>query len=467
MVFMLLGIKGVSKMLEKLFHLSEHATDVRTELRGGLITFLTMSYIIFVNPAILCTFNKTGMDFNAVLIATCISAALATLIMGLYANYPIAQAPLMGENAFFAATVIVSMGIPWQTALGAVFISGILFLILTFARIREVILDAIPLSLKYSIAAGIGLFISFIGLQEGGIIVGNPVTMVSMGKLLSPPALLTLAGVIATATLMARKVKGAILWGMLVSSAIALATGLIRLDMSNGILGAFISTPPSLAPTLLKLDIKGALSITMIPVVAVFLFMLLFDTVGTLIGVAQQAGLMKEGKLPRADRALMSDAVATTAGALLGTSTVSSYIESATGIAEGSRTGLSNMVVCLLFVLAIFFSPIVRLIGGGMMYDGHPFNPIMAPILIIVGCLMLALFKNITTDDLTESVPAFLTIMATPLTYNIAYGLAIGFISYPVLKLLSGRGNEVRPVVYLIALILASGLVFKELQFKG
>jgi adenine/guanine/hypoxanthine permease len=454
-------------MLEKLFHLSEHATDVRTEVRGGLITFLTMSYIIFVNPAILCSFNKTGMDFNAVLVATCLSAALATLIMGLYANYPIAQAPLMGENAFFAATVIVSMGIPWQTALGAVFLSGLLFLILTFARIREVILDSIPLCLKYSIAAGIGLFIAFIGLQEGGIIVGNPVTMVSMGKLLSPPALLTLGGVVITATLMARKVKGAILWGLLISTIIALIAGMIRMDLSRGLLGAFVSAPPPLSPTFLKLDIRGALSVTMIPIIIVFLFMLLFDTVGTLIGVAQQAGLMKEGKLPRADRALLSDAVATTAGSLLGTSTVSSYIESATGIAEGARTGLSNMVVGILFILAIFFSPLVRLIGGGVMCEGHSLNPITAPILILVGCLMLSMFKNIDTDDLTESVPAFLTMIATPLTYNIAYGLAVGFISYPVIKVLAGRGSDVRTVVYVIAIILACGLAFKELAFKG
>jgi len=454
-------------MLDKIFHLSEQGTDVKTELRGGLITFLTMSYIIFVNPAILCSFNKTGMDFNAVLLATCIAAALATLIMGLYANYPIAQAPLMGENVFFAATVVVSMGIPWQTALGAVFISGLLFLLLTFARVRELILEAIPSGLKYSIAAGIGLFIAFIGLQEGGIIAGNPVTMVSMGKLLSPPALLTMAGILITVTLMARKVKGAILWGILASTVIALATGMIRLDMTNGLAGAFFSVPPSMEPTFLKLDVRGALSLSMVPVVMVFLFMLLFDTIGTLVGVAQQAGFMKEGKLPRAEKALVSDAVATTAGALLGTSTVSSYIESATGVSEGARTGLSNMVVAILFLLAIFLSPLVRLIGGGILYEGHPYNPVMAPILIVVGCLMISLFKEINTDDCTESIPAFLTLLATPLTYNIAYGLAIGFISYPVLKLLAGRGREVRPAVYVIALILACGLVFKELTFKG
>ncbi len=453
-------------MLEKLFRLTENGTDIKTEMRGGLITFLTMSYIVFINPAIICSFNKTGMDFNAVMLATCISAALATLIMGLYANYPIAQAPLMGENAFFAATVIVSMGIPWQTALGAVFISGLLFLLLTFLKVREILLDAIPMGLKYAIASGIGLFIAFIGLQQGGIIMSDPVTMVTMGSLISPPALLTIAGLLITATLMARKVKGAILWGLFISTAIALITGMIRLDMSHGLVGAFLSAPPSLEPTFLKLDIRSALAISMLPVIIVFLFMLLFDTVGTLLGVAQPAGLMRDGKLPRVEKALLSDAVATTAGALLGTSTVSSYIESATGISEGARTGLSNMLIGLLFILTIFFSPLIRLIGGGIVVGGHPYNPITAPVLIIVGCLMLSLFKEIRTDDMTESVPAFLTLMATPLTYNIAYGLALGFISYPLLKLLAGRGKEVRPVVYIIAIILAVGLVFKELQFK-
>lgn len=454
-------------MLEKMFRLSEHRSDVRTEMRGGVITFLTMCYIIFVNPAILSSFNNTGMDFNSVLLATCLSAALATFIMGLYANYPIAQAPLMGENAFFAATVIVSMNIPWQTALGAVFFSGILFLALTFARIREAILDSVPMSLKHSIAAGIGLFIAFIGLQEGGIIVGNPVTMVSMGALYTPWALLTIAGIVITGTLMIRKVKGAILWGIIASTLIALVTGMIKMDLSHGILGAFVSAPPSLSPTFLKLDLKGALSLSMIPVIAVFLFMLLFDTVGTLIGVAQPAGLIKDGKLLRADRALVSDAVATTVGALLGTSTVSSYIESATGISEGARTGLSNMIVGALFIVAIFFSPLVRLIGGGIMVGGHTYNPITAPILILVGCLMLSNIKEIKTDDFTESIPAFLTLLATPLTYNIAYGLALGFISYPILKLLAGRGKEVRPIVYVIAAIMAAGLMFKEIYFKG
>ncbi|MDQ7823725.1 MAG: NCS2 family permease [Candidatus Eremiobacteraeota bacterium] len=454
-------------MLEKLFKLGENGTDVKTEVRGGIVTFLTMSYIIFVNPAILAAFNKTGMDFNAVMVATCISAALATLIMGLYANYPIAQAPLMGENAFFAATVIMSMGIPWQAALGAVFISGLLFLLLTFARVREIILDSVPQGLKYSIAAGIGLFIAFIGLQQGGIIVGNPVTMVSMGSLIGRPALLTIAGIIITGTLMIRRVKGAILWGMLISTVIALVTGMVQPDMKNGLLGALVSVPPSLEPTMLKLDLKGALTVTMIPVITVFLFMLLFDTVGTLIGVAQPAGLLRDGKLPRADKALLSDAVATCAGALMGTSTVSSYIESATGISEGARTGLANMVTGLLFLVALFFSPLVRLIGGGCVENGNPFNPITAPVLILVGCLMLTNIKHIDTDDFTETIPAFLTIMATPLTYNIAYGLALGFISYPVLKLLSGRGREVSPVVYITAVILACGLLFKELYFKG
>ena len=454
-------------MLERIFRLRENRTDLRTEIRGGLVTFVTMSYIIFVNPAILTTFNNTGMDFDAVMVATCLSAALATLIMGLYANYPVAQAPLMGENAFFAATVIVSMGVSWQAALGAVFVSGILFLLLTFARVREVILDAVPESLKLGIAAGIGLFIALLGLQEGGLIVGNPTTMVSMGKLHAPWALLTLGGVVTIGVLMIRRVKGAILWGLLASTLVALATGMIKPDLSHGIVGALVSRPPSLEPTFLKLDVKAALSLTMLPVILVFLFMLVFDTIGTLIGVAQPAGLLRDGKLPRAEKALLSDAVATTAGALLGTSTVSSYIESATGISEGARTGLSNMVVGLCFILALFFSPLVRLVGGGVMANGVVYNPITAPVLILVGCLMLSNVTRIPFQDASEAIPAFLTLIGIPLSYNIAYGLALGFISYPVLKLLGGRGKEVSIVVYVVAAILALGLYFKEIYFKG
>jgi AGZA family xanthine/uracil permease-like MFS transporter len=454
-------------MLERIFHLTENRTDLRTEIRGGLVTFVTMSYIIFVNPAILATFNETGMDFDAVMVATCLSAALATLIMGLYANYPVAQAPLMGENAFFAATVIVGMGVSWQAALGAVFISGTLFLLLTFARVRELILESVPESLKLGIAAGIGLFIAFLGLQEGGLIVGNPTTMVAMGKLHEPWALLTLGGVVMIGVLTIRRVKGAILWGLLASTLVALATGMIEPDLSHGILGALVSKPPSLAPTFLKLDVKAALSLTMLPIILVFLFMLVFDTIGTLIGVAQPAGLLRDGKLPRAEKALLSDAVATTAGALLGTSTVSSYIESATGISEGARTGLSNMVVGLCFLLALFFSPLVRLVGGGVVVDGAVYNPITAPVLILVGCLMLSNVRRIPFDDPSEAIPAFLTVVGIPLSYNIAYGLALGFIAYPVLKLLGGRGKEVSVVVYAVAAVLALGLYFKEIYFTG
>jgi len=452
-------------MLERLFHLTENGTTVRNEFRGGVVTFATMSYIVFVNPAVLTTYNATGMDFDAVLVATCLAAALATFIMGLYANYPVAQAPLMGENAFFAATVIVSMGISWQAALGAVFVSGVLFLLLTFARVREVILDAVPQSLKYAIAAGIGLFIAFIGLQQGGLIVPDPVTMVAMGKLSAPWTLLTLAGLVIISVLSIHRVKGAILWGILASTAIALVTSMIELDTSGGLVGAVVSKPPSLAPTFLKLDLRAALSLTMAPVILVFLFMLVFDTVGTLIGVAQPAGLIKDGKLPRAEKALLSDAVATTAGALMGTSTVSSYIESATGISAGARTGLSNMVVGSLFLLAIFFAPLVRLVGGGIQVDGVVYNPITAPVLILVGCLMLSNITRIDFSDYSEAIPAFLTIIGTPLTYNIAYGLALGFISYPVLKLLGGRGREVSVVVYIVAVVMAMGLFFKESYF--
>jgi AGZA family xanthine/uracil permease-like MFS transporter len=288
-----------------------------------------------------------------------------------------------------------------------------------------------------------------------------------MGNLTKPWVVLTLAGLLITSALMIRKVKGAILWGMLATTVIAIAAGQIRPDLSHGLAGALVSAPPSLDPTFLKLDLKGALTLGMIPIITVFLFMLLFDTVGTLIGVAQPAGMLKDGKLPRAERALVSDAVATTVGALLGTSTTSSYIESATGISEGARTGLANMVTGLLFLLALFFSPLVRLVGGGIADGAAVYNPVTAPVLIIVGCLMLSHMAKLNPEDPSESIPAFLTIIGTPLTFNIAYGLALGFISYPLLKLLGGRGKEVSTTVYVIAVILALGLYFKETYFLG
>jgi AGZA family xanthine/uracil permease-like MFS transporter len=337
--------------LERRFEISERGSSLAGELRGGTVTFLTMAYIVFVQPAVLS--QHAGMDFGAVMTATCLSAALATLLMGLLANYPIAQAPLMGENFFFAISVVALMGVPWRTALGIVFWSGVLFLLLTVLRVRELILNAVPPALKAAIAGGIGVFVAFIGLTEGGLVARHPAptAFVQIGDLSSPVALVTLAGLGLTCALLARRVRGALFLGLLGSALVAAALGLVH---PSGLVG----WPPSLAPTFLQLDLVGALAHP--DLIAVFLFMLVFDTVGTLIGVASTAGLLVDGRLPRADRAMLSDAVGTVAGAALGTSTVSSYIESASGVAVGARTGLANLATSSLFVLALFCAPLVE-----------------------------------------------------------------------------------------------------------
>jgi len=452
-------------MLERIFHLKENLTSPSTEIRAGLVTFITMSYIIFVQPGML---SAAGMDFGAVMVATCISAALASLIMGLYANYPICQAPLMGENAFFAFTVVLGMGVSWQTALGAVFISGVIFLLLTFFRVRELIIDAVPDALKYSIAGGIGLFIAFIGLQQAGLVARNDATLVALGDIRTPWALVALIGLFIIGALLVRKIKGAILWGLLATTGIAILFGVAHFKPADNFIGHVVSLPPSLAPTFLKLDLAGALNPALLPVVLVFLVMLLFDTVGTLIGVSAQAGLLGEdGKLPRAGKALLSDAVATTAGSLLGTSTVSSYIESASGVAEGGRTGLTAVTAAILFILALFFSPLVVLIGGGHTVGegaaAHTFYPITAPIMIIVGVFMIQNIRKIKWTEFSDALPAFLTMVGMPLTYSIADGLAFGFISYPIIKLLGGKGGEVSWLVYLLGILMLARYIFIKL----
>jgi AGZA family xanthine/uracil permease-like MFS transporter len=429
--------------LERCFALKAQGTGVRTELRAGLVTFLTMSYIIFVQPAVL---SQAGMDFGAVMGATCIASALAIFVMGLYANYPIALAPGMGENFFFAYGVVLGMEVSWQVALGAVFLSGLAFLLLSIFRLREMVIEAVPPGLQHAIAGAIGLFIAFIGLEQAGLVIGNPGSLVQLGDVRQPPALLALAGLLICATLLIRRVRGALLWGMLATALLGLAAGLIEFK-------GLVSAPPSLSPTLFQLDVKGALALPVVTLI--FLYMVLFDTVGTVIGVSAQAGFLKEGKIPRVERVLISDALGTTLGAALGTSTVTSYIESNAGVAEGGRTGLANMVTGLLFLLALFFLPLVQMVGGGCAAEGgRVLYPVTAPVMILVGFMMMKSISRIDWNEASEGIPAFLTLVGMPLTYNIAHGLAFGFISYPLLKLLSGQGRQVHLLVYILGLLL-------------
>lgn len=428
--------------VDRFFLLTQNGTDILTEARAGLVTFLTASYIIFVQPAVL---SATGMDFGAVMTATCLSAALGSLIMGLWANYPIALAPGMGINFYFTYTVVIGQGIPWEKALGAVFCSGLILILLTLVRVRELILNLIPDFLKNGIAAGIGLFIAFIGLVQGGVVVEDPATLVKLGNLKSLPALFTLSGSVLIAVLLQKKIKGAILICMLFLTLLGLPFGLVSYH------GLF-SLPPSMMPTFMKMDVWGALDLGLVTVILVFVFVDLFDTAGTLVGVSQQAGLLKQGKLPRATRAFLPDAVATTAGASMGTSTVVCYIESSTGVAEGGRTGLTAVVVAVLFLLALFLSPLAQMIGGGYTLEtGKTLYPITAPVLIIVGCLMASSLARIDWNKWDEALPAFLTFVGMPLTYSIADGMALGFIAYPLTKTFAGEA--VHPVMILIAVL--------------
>ena len=447
-------------MLERFFRLSENQTSVRTELLAGVTTFLTMAYIIFVQPAVLsgAMFGKpTGMDFGAVTTATCLSAALATAIMAFYARYPIAQAPGMGENFFFVFSAIPAAAAAgfanaWEVALGAVFISGVLFLILSLVGLRELIFNAVSPSLKNGIAAGIGLFIAFIGLQNAGLILKDPGTAVKMNAhFASPDLMVFFAGLLLTAVLHARRVRGSILWGIVGATALAVVFKLVWPQMQLQFAKGIIASPPSLAPTFLQMDLAHALSPKMLPFIFVFLFMLVFDAIGTLIGVCEQAGFIKDNKLPRAKQAMLSDAVGTVAGAALGTSTVTSFIESAAGVEQGGRTGLTGLVVAGLFLLALFFSPVIAMVGS--------YPPITAPALVIVGAMMIQNVTKIDWKDYSESIPAFLTLIGIPLSYSIADGLALGFISYPIIKLFSGKGRGVGWLTYVLALILIAYFV--------
>ncbi len=483
-------------MLDRLFKLSENRTTVGGELLAGLTTFLTMAYIIFVQPAVLSgqMFRKTlgadfstGMDFASVAVATCLAAALASAIMGLYGRYPIAQAPGMGENFFFvfsaipAAKILIDARVhaglippgattPWQIALGVVFLSGVLFLLLSLFGVREAILDAISPSMRDGIAVGIGLFIAFIGLQNAGLVLKDPGTAVKLNpQFASPDLIVFFLGLLLTAVLSARRVRGAILWGICGGAAAAVALRLALPHLGHAIAGSnvvknsmlmtqfaltgkVVSVPPSIAPTFLKMDLANALRWPMIPFVFIFLFMVLFDTVGTLVGVCQQAGLMRDGRLPRAKQALVSDAVGTLAGAALGTSTVTSFVESAAGVEQGGRTGLTALCVAGLFLLALLFGPLIAMVGS--------YPPITAPALVIVGSMMMRNVAGVDWRNYAESLPAFFIMIGIPLSYSIADGLAMGFIAYPLVKLFAGQGRDVKWLMYVIAAVLVGYFLF-------
>lgn len=427
-------------MLEKLFKLQEHGTSVRTEIIAGLTTFLTMSYIIFVNPDILST---TGMDRNAVFVATCLAAALGSFVMAFVANWPIGMAPGMGLNAFFAFTVVGAMGFSWQQALGAVFISGVIFLILTVTGIRRWLVDGIPISLRSAIAAGIGMFLALIGLKSAGIVIGNEATLVALGDLTQAGTLLAIIGFFIIAALDALKIRGAILIGVLVVTVISIVLGISQF-------GGVFSAPPSLAPTLLQLDIMGALHTGIMHVILVFVLVEVFDATGTLIGVAKRGKLIEPGKPNRLGRALFADSTAILGGSLLGTSSTTAYAESASGVQAGGRTGLTALVVAVMFLAALFISPLAGSVPAFA----------TAPALVYVACLMMRELSEIEWDEITDAAPAALTALAIPLTYSIANGLAFGFISYVVLKTVTGKVREVHPATWVVAALFVIRFAF-------
>lgn len=438
------------RFFEKRFALSSHGTTVRTEILAGVTTFLTMAYILFVQPAVL---SAAGMDFGAVLTATCLSTALATALMALLANYPIAVAPAMGHNFFFAYSVVIGMKTPWRVALGAVAIAGILFVITAGVGLRERLITAIPASMKHAIAAGIGLLIATIGLEWAGLIVASPGALVTLGNLHSAPTLVAVLALALTAVLMARGIPGAFLWGILAATAVGVPLGVVHFE-------GLASPPPSLAPTFMQLDIRGALAPAMVAVVFVFFFLALFDSIGTLVGVGEQAGLMRDGTLPRAREALLADAIGTVAGATLGTSTVTAYIESGAGIAAGGRTGLTSLVTAALFLLSLLFYPLVRTIGGGYVVNGMTLYPVIAAPLVLVGTMMIGGLRYVAWDDPTEGIPAFLTVILMPLATSITEGVAFGVLSYSLLKLACGRGREVHPLIYAFAVLFLARYIF-------
>ncbi|WPC42571.1 NCS2 family permease [Clostridium sp. JS66] len=453
--------------LNSFFKLSENNTNVKTEILAGITTFITMAYIIFVNPSILMQagMNSKGLVGDAavkaglsaindpvvasVFGATCIAAAVGTLVMALYANLPFAQAPGMGLNAFFTYSVCLTLGYTWQQALAAVFVSGVLFIIITVTSIREKIVDALPHNLKLAISGGIGLFVALVGLKGGGIIVASSSTLVTFGKFTDPHVLVTVIGIAITGILMARGIKGSILIGIILTTIVGIPFGVTHLAGVK-----IISAPPSLAPTLFAFDFKGLLGLgkagmlgaftSLIMVVITFSLVDLFDTIGTLVGTAQKANMLdKDGKVKNMHKALLSDAVATTVGSLLGTSTVVTYVESTSGVSEGGRTGLTSFTTAVLFILALFFGGLVGVVP----------SEATAPALVIVGVLMIGAITKINFEDFTEALPAFFTIAIMPFSYSIANGIAAGIIFYPIVKIATGKSKEVHPIVYVLALL--------------
>lgn len=464
-------------ILESLFKLKENNTNVRTEVLAGITTFITMAYIIFVNPNILkCAGMNSanavgdaaakfavGSDpiVSSVFVATCLAAAVGTFIMGFYANLPFAQASGMGLNAFFTYTVCLTLGFNWHQALSAVFVSGVLFIIITVTSIREKIVDAIPQNLKFAISGGVGLFIALIGLKGGGIIVANKSTLISFGNFADKGTILTLIGLVITAVLMARDVKGSILIGIVVTTIIGIPLGITVIPANFHL----FSAPPSLAPTFLKFDFGGLMSkgghgvlggiMSFVMVVITICLVDLFDTIGTLVGTANKAGMVDEnGKVIRMNKALLCDAVATTAGSVFGTSTVGTYVESTAGVVAGGRTGLTAVVVGIMFILSLFCSGLVGLVPGQA----------TSPALVIVGVLMMGAVKNINFDDFTEALPAFFAIAIMPFSYSIANGIAAAMIFYPVVKIASGRRKELHPLIYILAVLFILRFVLLPLE---
>ncbi|CAJ1181307.1 NCS2 family permease [Companilactobacillus paralimentarius] len=429
--------------IEKLFHLQEAQTTVRREILAGLTTFVSMAYILFVNPQVL---GVAGMNKGAVFTATALSAILGSILMALLANYPIAIAPGLGDNAFFTYSVVLAMGIPWQTAMAGVFMSSVLFLLISVLKLRELVIDSIPHDLKLAMASGIGLFIAFVGLQGGGLVVGSKSTLVAMGSLTVPTTWLTIFGLVVTGLLMAKKVPGSIFIGMVLTTILGLVTKLIPLPKQ------VISTIPSMKPTF-------GVSIAHLPdlsdpklwaVVLVFLLVAFFDTAGTLIGLAEQAGFMKNNKMPRIGRALMADSISMLGGAVTGTTPTAAYVESSAGIAVGGRTGLTSLVVSIMFAIAMFFSPLLTVVTSN----------VTAPVLIIVGILMAQSMRQINWNKFEIAMPAFLTIVGMPLTYNISYGFAFGILFYPLTMWAAGRGKEVTPIMYILFFVFVVLLYF-------
>ncbi|RDW20185.1 guanine permease [Oceanobacillus arenosus] len=432
--------------MKKYFQFDELGTNFKTETIAGITTFLAMAYILFVNPA---TLGEAGMDKGAVFTATALAAAIGTLIMGLVAKYPVVLAPGMGLNAFFTYTVVIGLGIPWETALSGVLVSGIILVLLTLTKIREKIIDAIPSGLKLAVGAGIGFFIAFVGLQSAGIVVNNDATLVGIGNLTSPHVLLAIFGLVISVIILTFGNKAGIFYGMIITAIVGMVFGIIPLPQGiSGIVGQVPSIEPTFGQAFLNLG--NIFTVDMLVVVLTFMFVDFFDTAGTLVAVASQAGIMKDDKLPRAGRALVSDSSGTVVGAILGTSSTTSYVESTAGVGVGGKSGFTAVVAAICFLLALFFSPLLSIITSA----------VTAPALIIVGVMMASQLKNIDWDQFEVAVPAFFIVLMMPLTYSIATGIAIGFIFYPITMLVKGKGKEVHPIMYALAVIFILYFIF-------